>query len=80
MTSPNQRQRPLALVTGAFSGIGRELARLAAQDGYDLIVVARRADRLAALAGELSTVGATTEPVVVDLANQPVPRKSQRSQ
>jgi uncharacterized protein len=68
MTSPNQRQRPLALVTGASSGIGRELARLAARDGYDLIVVARRADRLAALATELSEFGATTESVVVDLA------------
>jgi NADP-dependent 3-hydroxy acid dehydrogenase YdfG len=33
-----------------------------------LIVVVRQADRLAALAGELSAVGATTKPVVVDLA------------
>jgi NAD(P)-dependent dehydrogenase (short-subunit alcohol dehydrogenase family) len=31
-------QRKLAIVTGASSGIGLELAKLAAQDGYDLIV------------------------------------------
>jgi short-subunit dehydrogenase len=61
-------QRPLAVITGASSGIGREMARLAARDGYDLIVAARREDRLAALAAELATLGVTTKPVVVDLS------------
>jgi NAD(P)-dependent dehydrogenase (short-subunit alcohol dehydrogenase family) len=32
--------RPLAVVTGASSGIGYELARLAVEDGYDLVIAA----------------------------------------
>ena len=39
MASPTL-ERPLAVVTGASSGIGRELARLAAQDGHDLVIAA----------------------------------------
>ena len=44
----------VALVTGASAGIGQELARLAARECTTLVVVARRRDRLEALADELS--------------------------
>lgn len=46
-------ERPLAVITGASSGIGSAFARLAAREGYDVAIVARRADRLAKLAEDL---------------------------
>ncbi|MEW5958125.1 MAG: SDR family oxidoreductase [Chloroflexota bacterium] len=42
------------LITGASSGIGYELSKLFAQDGYNLVLVARNEQRLQQLAGELT--------------------------
>lgn len=49
-----KKAKPYALITGASSGIGAELARAWARRGQSLILVARRTERLQALADELS--------------------------
>jgi short-subunit dehydrogenase len=62
--------RPLAVVTGASSGIGEEFARQLAVRGYDLVLVARRLDRLTALAERLRAAHRVEcVPIEADLAN-----------
>ncbi|NAS22100.1 SDR family NAD(P)-dependent oxidoreductase [Herbidospora sp. NEAU-GS84] len=60
--------RPLALVTGASSGIGYELARQFAQNGFDLVVAAED-ERLLEAARNLEDMGAAVSTVRVDLAH-----------
>ena len=62
--------RPLALVTGASSGIGHAFATALARRGYDLMIVARDTDRLRALADELSRMGASATEVAADLGTE----------
>jgi short-subunit dehydrogenase len=54
----------VTLITGASSGIGAELARVFASKGHRLALVARRADRLEALAGEIVASGGAA-PIVI---------------
>ncbi len=64
----NASTRPLALVTGASSGIGVDLARELARDGYDLVLSARRLEPMQALAEELKGIGANATIIAADLA------------
>ena len=63
--------KPVTLITGASSGIGAELARVFAANGHELVLVARREDRLVALADEIAAAG-KPRPIVLaaDLAQR----------
>jgi uncharacterized protein len=60
-------QRPLAVITGASSGIGRELARIAAVRGYDLVIAADEPN-IEDVAAALRDLGVSVVAVEADLA------------
>jgi short-subunit dehydrogenase len=65
-----------ALVTGASSGLGLELAQLFAADGHDVVLVARRRDALEALAAGLTAEhGVAARVIAADLADPAAPRR-----
>ncbi|HYH60315.1 MAG TPA: SDR family oxidoreductase [Solirubrobacterales bacterium] len=70
MALPEPADTSTVLVTGASSGIGEEIARQLAERGYGLTLVARREDRLKALADEVyETHGVRAEHIAADLGS-----------
>ena len=68
----------VALVTGASSGIGESASRALAAAGASVAIVARRADRLETLAGQIRDGGGTALPIEADLTS-PERRRTQSS-
>jgi short-subunit dehydrogenase len=66
-TAADTNSKPFAVVTGASSGIGRELAKQFAQNGFDLLVTSEDSDIIAA-AKEFASLGAHVDSVEADLA------------
>lgn len=60
MSSPDP-QKPVAVVTGASSGIGEATAKVLAAQGFHVVAVARRADRINALAAEVGGTGVVAD-------------------
>ncbi len=70
----NAENMTYALITGASAGLGAEFARQLAAAGHNLILVARRREKLAALANALAAeYGVVTEIIVADLAEPAAP-------
>ena len=63
---PRAQDTPVAVITGASSGIGEATARALASEGYRVVLIARRADRIAQLASELGSSALAIEADVTD--------------
>jgi short-subunit dehydrogenase len=71
VTARRGESNPVAIITGASSGIGRDFAELFARDGHDLLLVARRRDALESLARSLSDrYGVACDAFPADLARR----------
>jgi uncharacterized protein len=68
MTGRDNRAPRVVLITGASSGIGTEMARVVARRGDHLVLTARRADRLEALANEIRGFGTGAETLTIAAA------------
>jgi len=65
-----------ALITGASAGLGRDFARLFAEDGHNLVIIARRRERLEELAAELEKdTGVSVKVIAADLADPHSPKR-----